>query len=131
MDKLCNNMFNEWKSEIRADEDRQQQTLNCGGLREPYKGYPQSLAEAVNRTKMVEKQVKQKRTRSKNQNEKEINLKRERPQSELSNFALVKEQNTKPRTTNLTDSRTTRLSSSEKQPRQAITDSKIVDTVKS
>jgi len=58
VDKLCNNMFNEWKSEVRADEDRQQQTLNCGGLREPYKGYPQSLAEAINRAKMVEKQVK-------------------------------------------------------------------------
>ena len=90
-------MFNDWKTEVRADEDRQQQTLNCGGPREPYKGYPQSLAEAINRAKMVEKQVKQKRMRFKNQNEKETNLKRDRTSAELSNFALIKEQTNQPK----------------------------------
>ena len=96
VDKLSH-MFNDWKTEVRADEDRQQQTLNCGGPREPYKGYPQSLAEAVNRAKMVEKQVTQKRARSKNQNLKETNLKRDRTNAELSNFALVKEQTNQPK----------------------------------
>jgi hypothetical protein len=97
VDKLNNSMFNEWKNEIRADEDRQQQTLNCGGPREPYKGYPQSLAEAVNRAKMVEKQVTQKKARSKNHNPKGNNLKRDRTNAELSNFALVKEQTDQPK----------------------------------
>ena len=96
VDKLSP-MFNDWKTEVRADEDRQQQTLNCGGPREPYKGYPQSLSEAVNRAKMVKKQVSQKRARSKNQNLKETNLKRDRTNAELSNFALVKEQTNKPK----------------------------------
>ena len=41
---------------------------------------------------MVEKQVKPKRLRSKSQNDKEINLKTDRANAELSNFALVKDQ---------------------------------------
>jgi len=99
VDKLCNNTFNEWKSEVRADEDRQHQRLNCGGQREPYKGYPQTLAEAVNRAKMVEKQITQKRARSKNKDPKETKLKRGRDNSELSNFAAAKEHD---KTTRLT-----------------------------
>ena len=97
VDKLNHNTFREWKNVIRADEDRQQQRLNCGGPREPYKGYPQTLAEAINRAKMVEKQVKLKRQRSKSQNDKEINLKRDLVNAELSNFALVKDQTNQPK----------------------------------
>ena len=57
VDKLNYNMFVEWKNKVRTDEDRQKQRLNCEGPREPYKGYPQTLAEAVTRAKMVQKQV--------------------------------------------------------------------------
>jgi hypothetical protein len=99
-DKLTHAIFGDFKTEVRAEEDKQQQQLCCGASREPFKGYPQSLAEAVNRAKMVEKQVTLKKERYKNQNnkdskvqaEKELNLKKERINNELSNFAAVKDQ---------------------------------------
>jgi hypothetical protein len=99
-DKLYHGIFGDYKAEVKAEEDKQQQQLCCGATREPFKGYPQTLSEAVNRAKMVEKQVTLKRERYKTQNnkdlkaqtEKELNLKKERINNELSNFAAVKDQ---------------------------------------
>ena len=99
-DKLNHGIFGEYKGEVKAEENKQQQQLCCGAAREPFKGYPQTLAEAVNRAKMVEKQVMLKREKYKNQNnkdlkaqtEKELNLKKERINNELSNFAIIKDQ---------------------------------------
>ena len=57
VDKLNGSTFGQWKAEVRADEDRQQQRISCHQQREPIKGYPQTLSEAVNRAKVVERQV--------------------------------------------------------------------------
>ena len=48
-DKLSHGTFGEHKGEVKADEDKQQQQLCCGAIREPFKGYPQTLAAAINR----------------------------------------------------------------------------------
>jgi hypothetical protein len=52
-DKLLPAIFGEWKTEVREEVDRQQQRVSCSQPREPIKGYPQSMAEAVNRAKTV------------------------------------------------------------------------------
>jgi len=57
VDKLHGTTFGYWKAEVRADKDRQQQRISCQQQREPIKGYPQTLSEAVNRAKVVERQV--------------------------------------------------------------------------
>ena len=57
VDKLHGTTFGYWKAEVKADEDRQQQRISCQQQREPIKGYPQTLSEAVNRAKVVERQV--------------------------------------------------------------------------
>ena len=57
VDKLHGTTFGYWKAEVKADEDRQQQRMSCQQQREPIKGYPQTLSEAVNRAKVVERQV--------------------------------------------------------------------------
>ena len=57
VDKLHGTTFGYWKAEVKADEDRQQQRISCSQQREPVQGYPQTLAEAVNRSKVVEKQI--------------------------------------------------------------------------
>ncbi len=57
VEKLHGTTFGYWKAEVRADEDRQQQRISCYQQRESIKGYPQTLSEAVNRAKVVERQV--------------------------------------------------------------------------
>ena len=84
-DKLLPAIFGEWKTEVREEEDRQQQRISCSQPREPIKGYPQSMTEAVNRAKTVERQVLLKRSR----NNQQPGRRREdkRPNMELNNFA--------------------------------------------
>jgi len=39
-DKLTHGTFGDYKAEVKAEEDKQQQKLCCGAIREPYKPYP-------------------------------------------------------------------------------------------
>ena len=97
VDKLHGTTFGYWKAEVKADEDRQQQRISCQQQREPIKGYPQTLSEAVNRAKVVEKQVvnRLKRQQGKGQyakrNDKvdEVGEKRGGKFPELNNFAAI------------------------------------------
>jgi hypothetical protein len=83
-DKLSPAIFGDWKIEVRGEEDRQQQRVSCSQPREPIKGYPQSMTEAVNRAKTVERQVLLKR----NRNNQQPGRKRDerKPNMELNNF---------------------------------------------
>jgi hypothetical protein len=86
-DKLLPAIFEDWKIEVRGEEDRQQQRVSCSQPREPIKGYPQSMNEAVNRAKTVERQVLLKRSR----NNQQPGRRREdkKPNMELNNFAYT------------------------------------------
>ena len=82
---------------MKADEDRQQQKISCQQEREPIKGYPQTLSEAVNRAKVIERQVadRLKRQQGKGQYAKrndrgdEVGDKRGGNFQELNTFAAV------------------------------------------
>jgi len=99
VDKLHGTTFGYWKAEVRADEDRQQQRISCQQQREPIKGYPQTLSEAINRAKVVERQVadRLKRQQGKGQyakrNDKvdEVGEKRGGKFTELNKFAATNE----------------------------------------
>ena len=84
-DKLLPAIFGDWKVEVREEEDRQQQRVSCSQVREPIKGYPQTMAEAVNRAKTVERQVLLKRNRNNQQTGRRRDDKK--PTMELHNFA--------------------------------------------
>ena len=84
-DKLLPAIFGDWKVEVREEEDRQQQRVSCSQVREPIKGYPQTMAEAVNRAKTVERQVLLKRMRNNQQTGRRRDDKK--PTMELHNFA--------------------------------------------
>ena len=97
VDKLHGTTFGYWKAEVKADEDRQQQRISCQQQREPIKGYPQTLSEAVNRAKVVERQVvdRLKRQQGKGQYAKrqdkgdEVGEKRGGKFPELNNYAAI------------------------------------------
>ena len=56
VDKLLGSSYGNWKHECLLEENRQQQRIACGETREKAKGYPQSLEEAIQRAKVVERQ---------------------------------------------------------------------------
>ena len=56
IDKLLASSYGSWKHECHMEENRQQQRMACGEPREKIKGHPQSLEEAIQRAKAVERQ---------------------------------------------------------------------------
>ena len=56
VDKLLGSSYGIWKHECLLEENRQQQRIACGQPREKPKGYPQTLEEAVQRPKVIERQ---------------------------------------------------------------------------
>ena len=56
VDKLLGSSYGIWKHECYLEENRQQQRIACGEPRERAKGYPQTLEEAVQRAKVVDRQ---------------------------------------------------------------------------
>ena len=56
VDKLLGSSYGTWKHECLLEESRQQQRIACGESREKAKGYPQSLEEAIQRAKVIERQ---------------------------------------------------------------------------
>jgi len=56
VEKLLGSSYGTWKHECLLEENRQQQRIACGEPREKAKGYPQSLEEAIQRAKVIERQ---------------------------------------------------------------------------
>jgi hypothetical protein len=55
VDKLFAKSYGPWKHECHMEENRQQQRMACGEPREKVRGYPQTLEEAIQRAKALER----------------------------------------------------------------------------